>query len=166
MIAALSAVGAELESQGVVAKLYVVGGAAMVLSYDARDATFDVDGDFSPRDIVTEVADEVARRQGLPSDWLNSAANGFIPAFKSPDWQPLLRFGTLEVLVADDRTMLAMKIRASRGKRDEPDIALLLERCGIASVEDALHLYEEYFPEDRAPKRAYTILEYLLNSKE
>jgi hypothetical protein len=166
MVAALSAVGAELESRGVAAKLFVVGGAVMVLAHDARDATFDVDGDFCPRDIVTEVAMDVARSQGLPDDWLNFAANGFIPVFKNPDWQPLFRFGTLEVLAADDRTMLAMKIRASRGQRDEPDIALLLERCGVTSVEAALDIYGEYFPEDPAPNRAHPILDYLLSSNE
>jgi hypothetical protein len=62
--------------------------------------------------------------------------------------------------------MLAMKMRASRGRRDEPDIALLLERCGITSVAQAFALYEEYFPEDPLPKRAYSILEHLLSSTE
>jgi hypothetical protein len=166
MIIALRAVGAELEERGIAAKLYVVGGALMVLSYDSREATFDVDGDFYPRDVVTEVAEKVARMLDLPSDWLNAAANGFIPVFKSPEWRPLYTFGSLEVLAADDRTMLAMKIRASRGQRDEPDIALLLQRCGVTSTEEAMALYEEYFPEDPAPKRTRTILDYLLNSKE
>jgi hypothetical protein len=85
--------------------------------------------------------------------------------FKSPDWQPLYRFGSLEILAADDRSMLAMKIRASRGQRDEPDIALLLQLCGITSVEQALALYEEYFHEDPPPKRATAILKYLLHSE-
>ena len=165
MIEALSAVGAELEHKGIATKLFIVGGAVMVLAHDSRDATFDVDGDFYARDAVIEVVAEVARRQGLPDDWLNAAANGFIPMFKSPDWQPLYRFGSLEILAADDRSMLAMKIRASRGQRDEPDIALLLELCGITSVEQGLALYEEYFPEDPPPKRATAILKYLLHSE-
>jgi hypothetical protein len=164
MIAALGAVGEELERRGIAAKLYIVGGAVMVLAHSSRDATFDVDGDFYPRDAVMDVAEEVARRQGLPGDWLNTAANGFIPIFKSPEWRPVYQFGSLEVLAADDRTMLAMKIRASRGRRDEPDIALLLASCGITTVDQAVALYEEYFPEDPAPKRARAILEHLLQS--
>lgn len=165
MITALRAVGEELERRGISAKLFIVGGAVMVLAYDSRDATEDVDGDFYPRDAVREVASEVGRLQGLPDDWLNAAANGFIPMFKSPDWRPLYHFGSLEIVAADDRTMLAMKIRASRGRRDEPDIALLLQSCGITSVGQAFALYEEYFPEDPAPKRARAILEYLLQSE-
>jgi len=163
MIAALREVGAQLERRQIKAKLYVVGGAVMVLAHEAREATYNVDGDFYPRDVVAEVAANVARARGLPSDWLNVAANGFLPLFKSPDWRPLYQFGSLEIVAADDRTMLAMKIRASRGQRDEPDIALLLQFCGINSVEEAFALYDEYFPEDPAPSRARAILEHLLS---
>lgn len=162
MVEALTVLGEELERRGIAAKLYVVGGAVMVLAHDSRDSTMDVDGDFYPRDSVLEVARDIARHRELPDDWLNAAANGFIPVFKSPEWRPLYRFGSLDVLAADDRTMLAMKIRASRGRRDEPDIALLLEKCHITSVADAFALYDEYFPEDPAPDRARPLLEHLL----
>lgn len=165
MIDALTALGEELMRRGIAAKLYVVGGAVMVLAHDSRDATMDVDGDFYPRDSVLEAAREIAISRGLPDDWLNAAANGFIPIFKSPEWRPLYHFGSLEVLAADNRTMLAMKIRASRGRRDEPDIALLLKLCDITSVEQAFALYEEYFPEDPPPKRARSIVEHLLSTE-
>ncbi|MDH2904392.1 MAG: nucleotidyl transferase [Actinomycetota bacterium] len=166
MIDAMAALGEDLKRRGVAAKLYIVGGAVMVLAHDSRDATMDVDGDFYPRDTVMEAAREIARLRDLPDDWLNAAANGFIPVFKSPEWRPLYRFGSLEVLAADDRTMLAMKIRASRGRRDEPDIAVLLISCGVTTVEQAFALYEEYFPEDPAPSRARTILEFLLSPEK
>ncbi len=164
LIEALSEVGRELELRGVIARLYVVGGALMVLAHNSRDATMDVDGDFYPLDVVLEVAHEVAERRGLPAEWLNSAASGFIPVFKSPDWRPLYQFGRLEILGADNRTMLAMKIRASRGRRDEPDIAFLLKACGITTVDEAFSLYEEYFPEDPAPPRARVTVEFLLGT--
>jgi hypothetical protein len=166
MIDAMAALGEDLKRRGVAAKLYIVGGAVMVLAHDSRDATMDVDGDFYPRDTVMEAAREIARLRDLPDDWLNAAANGFIPVFKSPEWRPLYRFGSLEVLAADDRTMLAMKIRASRGRRDEPDIAVLLISCGVTTVEQAFALYEEYFPEDPAPPRARPILEFLLSPEK
>jgi hypothetical protein len=166
LIEALSEVGRGLERRGVTARLYVVGGALMVLAHNSRDATMDVDGDFYPRDVVIEVAREVAEHRGLPADWLNAAASGFIPVFKSPDWRPLYQFGSLEILGADNRTMLAMKIRASRGRRDEPDIAFLLKACGITTVTEAFALYEEYFPEDPAPPRARVIVEFLLGTTD
>ena len=166
MIDAMAALGEELQRRGIAAKLYIVGGAVMVLAHDSRDATMGVDGDFSPRDTVMEAAREIARGRDLADDWLNAAANGFFPDFKSPEWRPLYHFGSLEVLAADDRTMLAMKIRASRGRRDEPDIAVLLTSCGVTTVEQAFALYEEYFPDDPAPSCARHILEYLLSSEK
>jgi len=57
-----------------------------------------------------------------------------------------------------------MKIRASRGRRDEPDLRVLLEKCAITSVAEALVIYDEYFPEDPLPQRALAMLEYLLES--
>ena len=162
MLEALSEVGVELERRGISARIFLVGGAAMVLAHGIRDSTDDVDGDFYPRDEVRAVAQEVATRRGLPRDWLNSSALGFIPVFKSPDWQPVIKFGSLEVAVADHRTMLAMKIRASRGRRDEPDLRVLLTQCGVTSVEQAFEIHAEYFPEDPAPKRARLMLEHHL----
>ena len=163
LINALTDLGHQLAQRGIQARLYVVGGAVMVLAHDSRDATADIDGDFYPHDEVIDVARDVARDRGLPADWLNAAARGFIPVFRSPEWRPLFTFGTLDVLAADDRTMLAMKIRASRGRRDEPDIALLLERCQITTADEAFALYDEYFPEDPAPARARVIIEFLLS---
>ena len=70
--------------------------------------------------------------------------------------------GTVEVVVADERTLLAKKMRASRGRRDEVDIKFLLDRCGVSSVDEALALYEEYFPEDELPDRALPMLRHAL----
>ena len=164
MLDALGEVGEELQRREISAKLYLVGGAAMVLAHGSRNATDDIDGDFYPREEVREVAREVARRRQLPDEWLNSAALSFIPVFRSPDWRPVMRFGSLEIAVADERSMLAMKIRASRGRRDEPDLRVLLEKCAITSVAEALVIYDEYFPEDPLPQRALAMLEYLLES--
>ncbi len=84
--------------------------------------------------------------------------------FKQPDWQPVRKVGTLELFTADARAMLAMKMRASRGRRDEPDIALLLKECRITTEEEALSLYEEYFPEDPLPERALPMIRFALAS--
>lgn len=40
--------------------------------------------------------------------------------------------------------LLAMKLRANRGRRDSDDIAALLDICDIASVDQAQELYETY----------------------
>jgi hypothetical protein len=58
--------GDRLARRGVVADLYVFGGAAMALAYDSRRATRDVDALFKPHGIVLEEALAVATDLGLP----------------------------------------------------------------------------------------------------
>ena len=59
--------GDRLAKRGVVADIYVFGGAAMALAYDSRRATRDVDALYKPHGIVLEEAQgmiNVRSRQG------------------------------------------------------------------------------------------------------
>jgi hypothetical protein len=159
---ALRELSEELNRRGVVARIYLVGGAAMVLAYQSRISTDDVDGSGYPTDDVMAVAAEVAERRGLQPDWLHDSVKVYFPTFKGPDWRPVFKVGTVEVVVADERTLLAMKMQASRGRRDEADIKFLLGRCQITAVGDAVALYEQYFPEDDLPDRALPMLRFAL----
>ena len=58
--------GDRLAKRGVVADIYVFGGAAMALAYDSRRATGDVDALFQPHGIVLEEARAVGEELGLP----------------------------------------------------------------------------------------------------
>ena len=57
---AFTALGDRLARRGVVADVFVVGGAAMALAYDAARVTRDVDAVFKPHGIVLEEARKVA----------------------------------------------------------------------------------------------------------
>ena len=61
--------GDRLAKRGVVADIYVFGGAAMALAYDSRRATRDVDALFKPHGIVLEEAQAVGAELGLPNWW-------------------------------------------------------------------------------------------------
>jgi hypothetical protein len=65
---AFGRLGDRLVRRGVIADVYVFGGAAMALAYDARQATRDIDAVFKPHGIVLEEARIVAGELGLP-DW-------------------------------------------------------------------------------------------------
>lgn len=66
--AALAALDRELERSGIRGELFVVGGAAMALAYDARRATVDVDATFVPAAEVRQAARRVADDLGLEPD--------------------------------------------------------------------------------------------------
>jgi len=61
-----TALGECLASRGVIADVFVVGGAAMALAYDVKRVTRDVDARFVPHGIVLEEARRVAEDLGLP----------------------------------------------------------------------------------------------------
>jgi hypothetical protein len=147
-------------------RIYVAGGAAMVLIYDARAATEDVDGDFYSTELVQNKAREVARRRDLPEDWLSDAAKVFLPqGGREPRWTPVLKRRSVEIATIDPEALLAMKIRASRPRRDGSDIAFLCGRLGIESAEEALALYEEFFPQDPPPNHSRGLLADVLGSE-
>jgi hypothetical protein len=62
-------------------ELWVVGGAAVVLLYDARETTKDVDAfslDPGMAQVLRTAAAEVADRLGLPADWLNDGTKSYV----------------------------------------------------------------------------------------
>ena len=67
-----------LKRRGVVGEVHVFGGAAMVLAFNSRQATRDVDAVFAPDTYVLEAAREVAIELGLPKSWLNNQASSYV----------------------------------------------------------------------------------------
>jgi hypothetical protein len=69
----------ELAARGARAELFLVGGAALAVAYDATRSTRDLDAVFVPSDVVRQAAAAVADREGLAEDWLNDAVKRFLP---------------------------------------------------------------------------------------
>jgi len=63
---AFTALGERLARRGVVADVFVVGGAATALAYDATRVTRDIDATVCPAWVVIEEARHVADELGLP----------------------------------------------------------------------------------------------------
>jgi hypothetical protein len=83
--------GDRLARRGVVADIYVFGGAAMALAYDARRATRDIDAVFQPHGVVIEEARAVASELGLPQWWLNEQASAYVARGSDVDLQVLVK---------------------------------------------------------------------------
>jgi len=148
------------------AGIRVVGGAAIAMINDQRPVTRDIDAALV-HDVarIREVASEMASEFDLPTDWLNDNVIAFVPLVGEPQWHDFIERRDVLVQIAAPDMLLAMKLRASRGRRDAEDIDFLLERCGIESVNDALALYEHYYPQEVPPERAVTRIEHWLKSR-
>jgi hypothetical protein len=144
IVVALTALGARLSGRGVEGELYVVGGAAIAIAFDARRATRDVDAIFEPKQEVYAAADEVGTELGLPPGWLNDGVKGFVAG---PDADPatVLEVPGLRVLVASPRILLAMKVLAHRIGEDDDDVRLLADELGLIDADAVLKVAEEVY---------------------
>jgi hypothetical protein len=105
---AFSALGERLAHRGVVADIFVVGGAAMALAYDATRVTRDVDARFVPHGIVLEEARRVADNLGLPPWWLNEQATAYISGKDDPGKRRVFDHPGLRVMAASPEHVFAM----------------------------------------------------------
>jgi Nucleotidyltransferase of unknown function (DUF6036) len=150
--------GDRLVRRGVIADIYVFGGAAMALAYDARRATRDIDAVFKPHGVVLEEAQVVAAELGLPSWWLNEQASAYVAPGGDPSAPHVFDHPGLRVAAASPEHPLAMKVLAAR-RRDGDDIGFLIRRLGLVTVDQVLALCAEVFPDEPVPERARLILE-------
>lgn len=159
----MTALDAELARADQRASVHLVGGAVMCLVFRARESTRDVDAWFDDANAVRAAAARVAVALDLPENWLNDAAKAFVPPQgRFEAWRSL---PNLEILVADTRTLFAMKCAAARTDEDASDIRVLARDLGLASSEEALQVVESYYPAERLPVRTRLLLEELLDDR-
>lgn len=145
ILAALQALGDELSSQGVHGQIFIVGGAAMALAYSTRRVTKDIDAVFEPKGAIYDAAAKVAEDLGLPEDWLNDAAKGFMPG-ADEDPRPVPNIRGIEITTASPQYLLAMKLMAMRLGEDDEDIETLIRECGLHSAQEALEVLARMYP--------------------
>ena len=152
--------GDRLLRRGVVADIYVIGGAAMALAYDARRATRDIDAVFQPHGVVLQEARAVADELGLPPWWLNEQASAYVAPGGDPAAPRVFDHPGLRVSAASPEHLLAMKVLAAR-RRDIEDISYLVKHLGLSSTAEVLEVCAAVFPEEPIPDRAKMVIEDL-----
>jgi len=116
---------------GIKIELALVGGALMVLRFQARESTRDVDvAILAPGEarIVRELARIVAAEHGWSNGWLNDGAKGYLIGLTSGP--VVLSAPGIEVRSPATGQLLAMKLSAWRDDIDIADAWRLLEDEG------------------------------------
>lgn len=154
---------AELARADTHAEVYLVGGAVMCLTLDARASTRDVDAWFKPAKVVREAAARVAHTAGVPHTWLNDAVKAWLSPRGSFD--RYVEHSHLQVYVAQPTYLLAMKcvaLRLGEEFHDLDDVSYLLRYLNITRADDALAVVLQYFDESQVPVKTRLALEELL----
>lgn len=144
LLALLREVGEAIAQQGKEGHLYIVGGAAMALAFDARRVTRDVDA-AAPGDqsAIWEAVRAVAERHQLPPDWINTTASAFMTNEEDAAAREITLPG-LRLALASPEHLIAMKLRAMRD-RDLDDLDTLFRHVGITDPQQAADIHNSLF---------------------
>ena len=139
----------------------------MVLAFNARSSTKDVDAIFEPSSEIRAAAAAVAEDLDLPPDWLNDAAKRFLSPsgeFKAID---ALDLPNLRVQAPTAEYMLAMKVLAARsgigGERgDARDIAFLIRLLGLGHASEVMDIVSRYYDPSRILPRSIYLVDEII----
>ena len=109
----LTELGARLEAQGLSARIFLVGGAAMALAINARRSTRDLDGVFEPKSAIYSEVAKMAEEHGLPPDWHNDSVKGLLPDKVGTEVGAHLDAPGISVEIASAEYLFAMKAKAA-----------------------------------------------------
>jgi hypothetical protein len=153
---ALLRLGELLRERRVAGEVAVFGGAAIVLGFDFRSATQDVDALITQgHGQVVKAQEEVGADLGLPPNWLNEQGTSYLS--KQGDFRLFKTYPSegqfgLRVLTAAPQYLLAMRLLSFRTYgHDVQDIVQLAGRLDCRTAESLLHLMKHYYPDEQVP---------------
>jgi hypothetical protein len=143
----------------------------MVLAFDARESTRDVDAIFVPKEDVLSAAQQVGEEFDLRFDWLNDGVKGFVTPKGEVTSDGMPKFENLRIMRPTTEYLLAMKCLASRvedysHQGDKADVMTLLRRLGMTDPAAVCDLVARYYMESLIhPKVRFFIEETIAELK-
>jgi hypothetical protein len=154
------------QKQGAKLEVCIYGGAVMMLAYDKRDMTKDVDAVIRPSALGWEVARQVGEELGLPKEWINDDVKQFVAPVEPTRVLPWDAPG-IALTAPTASYLLAMKALACRQplpgfRGDLDDLRFLVQKTGVKSVEDIQEHIDKYYPDDVIPAENKIVLKALI----
>ncbi len=133
-------------------EICLYGGALMMLAYDARSMTKDVDAVIRPAKEGFALAEQVGRELGLPSEWINDQVKMFTAPSEELREIPWEGPG-IKLTAPTSGYLLAMKSLACRDPLpgyagDLDDLRFLIRKMEIHSVDQIQAYIDKYYPDD------------------
>lgn len=152
--AALNRLSDLAAAEGVRLEMTLYGGALMVLAYDARRVTKDVDAIVHPPEVARRLAARVATERGMAEDWLSDQVRMFLSNKEAKNELTLANVSRagLHLTRPTAKYLLAMKVMAARKPLpgyagDFADIEILLRVTKIKSVDGVQAVIDLFFPD-------------------
>jgi hypothetical protein len=170
ILKALSTLNEKLQEQGVIGEICLFGGTAMVLAFNARLSTKDVDAVFEPPEVFRRRAREIAQELNLAPDWLNDGVKGYVSDAPKYPCEGLPEMSHLRIIRPTAEYLLAMKCMASRvpsymTRGDKADIVFLLDKLCLKDTESVFKVVEKFYPPERILPRTHFMIQELLGSQ-
>jgi hypothetical protein len=156
VLSALRRLGTLATEEGLQLECCIYGGALMMLAYDAKVSTKDVDAVIRPRADGLRLAKRVGKEMELPEDWLNDQVKMFVAPNEDLRDLPLEMKG-LHITSPTAGYLLAMKAMACRPRLpgyggDLDDLQFLIRKMEITSVKIIQKWIDRYYPDDVIPE--------------
>jgi len=167
---AIARLAALAKARGIELRLTVYGGTVMMLAYDTRPGTKDIDAIFWPRDAVQPLLVQVAEEMGLDENWLNDDVKVWVGENEQGaliEFPELATVTDVPVRRPSAKYLLAMKARAGRlplpgRKGDYDDMVFLLRHTNTRTIAAVDKLVERYFLQDCLSEEKRAIVEAAL----
>jgi hypothetical protein len=172
IVEALNALGRLAKAEGVQLELSLDGGSALLLAFDSRTSTKDVDAIIKPSEIGHRLAGLVAAELHLDESWLNNSVKQFLSDFGT--FAPLeieeleqAAKEHLKITRASAAYLLAMKCLACRPAMpgypgDVEDIRFLIRKMGLVSIQQIEEQVTRFYPFDALSPAGRNLIESLL----
>lgn len=116
--------------RGTKAEMILVGGSSVLINYDFRMASYDIDADYESRSVMKEAINAVGDRLGLPTGWVNDDFKrtvSYTPKIVQYSSYYKTFSSVLQIRTIKAEYLVAMKLMSGRQyKKDLSDIAGIL----------------------------------------
>ncbi len=167
IVCALTRLGALCAEAAIKAEIAIYGGRVMMIAYDCRKATKDIDAIFHPAGAIEPLIRQVAAEMNLPEDWMNSGVKTFVGAREAREEFAELQIPGLVLTRPGPEYLLAMKCLAARlptlfRAGDVEDIKFLVRKLRLRSIKEVDAIVADYYVDQRLENGKRWLVEKLI----